>query len=453
MSSKPKNCAPGTRERDLDPVMVARIRAAKERPYFASGFYSLTLVPTEKIDTMGCDQYWRVYYNPHTVGLWTVEETAGVLVHELGHLIRDHHQRSLEMDADEDLANKAQDCELNDDILGEGLSLPRKVAEIDPETGAVTEKEFTPCTPTGYGLPDGRLWEEYYELLLKKMKEASPGGGNGKGKGGKGKGKKGGGDSTLTAPGTVGSGRCGSAAAGRKRDYELPAPSSRSVDVPGMTPAAAELLRRHVAQQILEHSRTRGSVPAGWKRWAEEKLQPQINWMRELPALIRRAVSEASGQLDYSYRQRSRRQSAFPEIIIPALRRPVPDVAVIADTSGSMSIKMIAQVIAEVGGVLASLGLHKAVTVLSVDAAVHACQQVFRPEQITLLGGGGTDMRVGFDHALKLKPTPQVIICLTDGCTPWPETPPRGTKVVVGLIGEGETPPWARTVKIRVPEE
>jgi hypothetical protein len=46
-------------------------------------------------------------------------------------------------------------------------------------------------------------------------------------------------------------------------------------------------------------------------------------------------------------------------------------------------------------------------------------------------------------------------VVLTDGLTPWPEQPPKGLQVVVGLIGRPaqgtrrwEPPSWARVVQI-----
>jgi hypothetical protein len=58
-------------------------------------------------------------------------------------------------------------------------------------------------------------------------------------------------------------------------------------------------------------------------------------------------------------------------------------------------------------------------------------------------------MGAGLAAASKLKPRPQVAIVLTDGYTPWPKTPPRKMRVVVGLLDpSGATAEWARTVKI-----
>jgi predicted metal-dependent peptidase len=186
-------------------------------------------------------------------------------------------------------------------------------------------------------------------------------------------------------------------------------------------------------------------------RWAEERLSPKVNWRREIAAAIRNAVAQAAGAVDYTYSKPSRRQSSNSKIILPALRQPVPEVAVVVDTSGSISDDMLSQTLAEVSGVLKSCGNH-GVSVLAVDADVHTAKKVFDVKQVAPIGGGGTDMGVGIQAALKLKPRPQVVIVLTDGYTPWPETAPRA-KVIVGLLGDDAdmaVPSWAKPVKISI---
>lgn len=44
--------------------------------------------------TMAVDPYWRCYVSPAFVDRTPVEELAGVWVHEVSHLLRDHHGRS-----------------------------------------------------------------------------------------------------------------------------------------------------------------------------------------------------------------------------------------------------------------------------------------------------------------------------------------------------------------------
>jgi predicted metal-dependent peptidase len=92
---------------------------------------------------------------------------------------------------------------------------------------------------------------------------------------------------------------------------------------------------------------------------------------------------------------------------------------------------------------------------MAVDAAVQTVQQVTSARQINLVGGGGTDMGAGLAAAARLRPRPSVIVVLTDGMTPWPLEAPKGTQVVVGLIGNRNqggrvwaAPHWARVVPI-----
>ena len=58
-------------------------------------------------------------------------------------------------------------------------------------------------------------------------------------------------------------------------------------------------------------------------------------------------------------------------------------------------------------------------------------------------------MGAGLDAAAALRPRPDLIIVLTDGHTPWRSAPPRGMRVVVGLMDRaGRTPNWAETVLV-----
>ncbi|MEU7581528.1 MoxR family ATPase [Streptomyces sp. NPDC041068] len=50
-----------------------------------------------------------------------------------------------------------------------------------------------------------------------------------------------------------------------------------------------------------------------------------------------------------------------------------------------------------------------------------------------VVGGGGTDLRTGFAKALRTRPRPDVVVALTDGQTPWPDTRPP-CRTVVGLF-------------------
>jgi hypothetical protein len=221
-------------------------------------------------------------------------------------------------------------------------------------------------------------------------------------------------------------------------------------------PQQAQLLRLGVAAEIQrEHAREPGTVPGGWLRWAESVLPSRIDWRRVLAAEVRSAVAAVAGKVGHSYRRPSRRAHLNRQVVLPTLRRPIPDVAIVCDTSGSMHERLLARALTEIEAVLTKAGLRQAqVRVLAVDTDVHVVRRVSRAAQVQLAGGGGTDMGAGIESAAELRPRPSVVIVLTDGYTPWPDQPPAGIRVIVGLLTEGARPPgwappdWARTVVI-----
>lgn len=72
------------------------------------------------------------------------------------------------------------------------------------------------------------------------------------------------------------------------------------------------------------------------------------------------------------------------------MRRPIPDIAIVCDTSGSMHERLLARALAEIEAVLTRAGLRQAqVRVLAVDTDVQAVRRVSRAAQVQLAGGGG----------------------------------------------------------------
>jgi predicted metal-dependent peptidase len=191
-------------------------------------------------------------------------------------------------------------------------------------------------------------------------------------------------------------------------------------------------------------------MPAGWQRWADDVLEPVVDWRRMLRASVRRGVADIAGRVDFTYRKPSRRAAALPDIVLPSLRQPQPTVAVVIDTSGSMNDAMLAQVLGEVGGLLSSVGIgSRRLHVVCCDAQAYQAQRVLNAHDVRLLGGGGTDMGAGLAATADLRPRPDLVIVLTDGHTPWPSGPPGKAKVIVGLLDStGSVPDWATSVAV-----
>lgn len=382
---------------------AARLWAADRFPYLASGLFGTQVTVAPGIDAVAIDSRWRLHVDPgFTAGL-TPAQLGSLLVHHVCHLLRGHPQRSVASEvtqADSRAWIRAADAEINDDLIGAGLQLPGG-----------------PVLPEDFGAEPGRLAEEYYALL---RRDASA-------------------DDAAVRPGRPMD--CGSGADSLPRGYEGQG---------GLDPWLADLLRRQVAQEVLKHSTMIGSVPAGLLRWAQEVLAPTVDWRRLLAAELRRAVADVAGAVDYSYRRPSRRAAAVSGVVLPALRRPVPELAVVCDTSSSMSDDMLTMALAEVEGLLRALGLARRLRVLACDAAAGPAQRVSSARQVELTGGGGTNMGAGIAAAYALRPRPALTVVLTDGYTPWPEVPPKGMRVVAGLLGDdaADAPGWARSVRV-----
>ena len=127
-------------------LQAARVRASYQRAYFAPALFSLIPVKTDQIASMAVDKHWRLYYNDEWLAAHSVEENAAVLIHEVSHLLRDHEARRQAAAAkNTTLWNTAADCEINDDLVAEGLPLPsdpRYPASLD-STPARTPRPTT----------------------------------------------------------------------------------------------------------------------------------------------------------------------------------------------------------------------------------------------------------------------------------------------------------------------
>ena len=438
-------------------------------PYFASVLMGMGAKPTPKIPSAGVDARGRLYFNPRILDAWSREELNSVLLHELWHILSRHRIRGISffggqkgLTDNHKLWNIACDMEIHANEMEDRYTFPL------PEDYICARKR---------GWPIGQTAEWYAEKLLEEAAKGDEpgedggdeGGGNGEGEGeGEGEGKKGeegntknpgdssgnsdGDSSEQSQPSTPG----GSSVDGTQRVWEEDASEEE-----GLSPDEREELHR---QKVIEDMKAQdpGSLPGNFRQWLDDSLlSPEVSWQQRLEDLVKAAVSYASGYLHESFHQYNPisaslavgfgRAPAMPVMVSPEIRA-----SIVVDTSGSMGEKLLQEALSEVDGILRACTTQSA-TVLSVDAAVHECKQVFNASQVVLSGGGGTNMRVGIKAALEQYPKPEVIIVLTDGETPWPKEKEGRYELVVGLLGQtrrhssywrDSIPSWAHTVEI-----
>jgi predicted metal-dependent peptidase len=400
---------PAAETLDHTKLAAARLRAAELQPFLAIALYALTPIGDHGSPTFSVDDRWRLYVNPGRLKEWTVVQVAGVLLHEVSHLIRDHAGRARTIAASGEFVrhawNIAADAEINDDLLAAGVILPQ-----------------TPVTPRSIGMPPHKVAEFYYAGLVQEPPKLP--------------------DELDCGAGCHGQGR-----------YERTLQPLQ----PEVSDVEALLIRRRVAEEIVKFaSQHPGTISGGWERWAAATLRPQIDWRKLLAAKIRSSTAAVAGAVDYSYSRLPRRR--VPRVVLPSLRRPVPRVAVIVDTSGSVTDENLGVAWTEVHGCLRALGIRRdLLTIYAADVELHQLTGAVT-KHVALTGGGGTDMAAAIESIVAARLSPDVIVVITDGLTPWPQARPRQDVIVCLLpspaaLARHRPPPpqWASVVEINTP--
>ena len=386
-------------------LQAARIRASYQRAYFAPALFSMIPVKTDQIASMAVDSRWRLYYNEAWINAHSVEENAAVLIHEVSHLLREHDARKHAAAVrDEMLWNTAADCEINDDLAAEGLPLPDN-----------------PPVPERFGLQPGENAETYYSQLYKPPRKD---------------------ESRESASGIASDCDCGSGAHGERRPWELTDDEGTPGGAPSVDPVKAQLVRREVAQRILDRTGEAGDAPLGWKRWANTVLTPRVDYMATIRHVVRRALRDSTlGRYDRTYRRPHRRQAWHGDFLMPSFYQPRPRPGFLIDTSGSMQDTQLARAVAELAGLTRQLGYSSEVTVACCDVVVHEVKKVFSTMQLELIGGGGTDVGAGIQWFIDRSPAIDLLVVVSDCLTPWPPEPPPFPVITI-RVGDGAPPPW-----------
>ena len=381
-------------------LQAARLWIAANRPYYSKAVFSCPVIPAAAPARVGIDERWRIYANSEFLESLTVERAAVELIHVLNHALRDHAQRARNASVDAMTApawNAAADCEINDDLCEDDL-----IEDDDwlfPETLGMDE--FMPA-------------EHYYRHLL---------------------------DNGVPVQVNI---ECGSGCHSHHVDHELDA------DTEALSDFDRTLLKRTVASAITDHQKAHGagSVPEGLARWAQQTLHPKVNWRQQFASALRSSVHHKTGTADYTWQRPSRRQQPQDPVLRPAMTRPVPSIAVVVDTSGSMGDDELDQALTEISAIIATVVPGDSVRVLSVDTDIHTDQHIYNTNQIHLEGAGGTNMATGIAVAAENKP--DAIVVITDGFTPWAPTRPPGARCVIAALTDDycidRVPEWIQAI-------
>lgn len=252
---------------------------------------------------------------------------------------------------------------------------------------------------------------------------------------------------------------CGSGAGGQPGDFELGGDDLGGTAAP-MDEVDRELMVLATAQDVLDSAKSRGSVPGGLTQQAQMLVRPsKVPWRTLLAGAVRRSVRAGTGSDRRTYNRVHRRRCHVRvggrKVVYPGRYTPRPSIAVVRDTSGSMSERDLQAATSEIVAIAARLRINGPdLRILDVDAAVHTVRGYTGARTLAeVTGRGGTDMCVGIAAAIDLHPRPSTVVVVTDGGTPWPDARPE-VPVVAALVGTGarecaaSVPEWATLVLI-----
>ncbi len=133
----------------------------------------------------------------------------------------------------------------------------------------------------------------------------------------------------------------------------------------------------------------------------EETESDKPNWKSELTAIVRLAASQRSrGSMRRTYRSYNRLNGVMGgKIIYPTRLNSKPTIYVGVDTSSSMLEKGdLNSAVTHLADILETVSGLADIYSISIDADIHAIQKLFTVNDLTLYGGGGTELAPFFDE-------------------------------------------------------
>lgn len=384
-----------------DKMTKARAGLILDHPFFGSLALRQVLVENNAIETLGTDSR-QILYNPKFVDSLSLEETKGVIAHEVMHVACAHHARRGSRDLEK--WNIAGDYAINPMLTDAGFRLPEG------------------------GLNDPAFRDMSAEEIYTKIPDPPKGGG------GQGGGKKDGQGHGKCPPDP---GRCGAVMDAPGEDGGPPTQAEL---------AQAEQEAKIAVAQAAQQAKAMGRLPAGIERMLEDMLAPKLPW-REL---LRRFMDQAA-KTDYSWVPPNRR-FIHRGMYLPSFEsEDLGEVAIAVDTSGSVSHEEVAQFAGEISAILEEFpGVQTTVIYCDADVAhVEEFSHDDLPVQLHPAGGGGTDFRPPFEWLDKHGRSPVALLYFTDMCCySFPNPPPYPVMWIQTSDCNMGEPPFGEVIQI-----
>lgn len=374
-------------------------------PFFLIPLSYLRFEETDKIPTAAVYDSGLVLVNPKFAAGISDRQLAGVVCHEIMHLLLQHSGRKGSRDHLK--WNIATDLAINSALRQMSIELPE--GALYPPHGA-----------------EGTTAEEFYDKLPPMPPDA--------GKGGVGRGC----GVEKDPNGQSGAGEGEGDEEGEGAGGKAPAPGQVDWEV--------------VAHQA--QASARGTESAKAVAPLLSRKESAIRWKNLLRSTFNRVA--ASGGRDMQTMSRRNRRS--PDgIILPGWISYRPTVAIVIDSSGSMSNAMLARAVAEAQAAGEAAGARVFLALHAAHCYWHGWIDVKgAPDKLGRLMTyrGGTDAREAYERVGEERAKFDTMIHLTD-CElgTWPALPENVRRLVVGQIGGGRyasKPPEGKSTVIKV---
>jgi len=220
---------------------------------------------------------------------------------------------------------------------------------------------------------------------------------------------------------------------------------------PGTPPPSASEVKQAL-KGAANAAKAQGKLPDNIARLVDELVEPSVDWKERL----KQNIVAGLGNDTVSWSRPNRRKMAMaPHMYLPGrIGFRSGNVGVCIDTSGSISDEEVKVFLGEVSGILEGAKPEQCL-IAWCDSAVAGHDWVEEPNELLTLekkGGGGTDMPVGIDYLIEeLGEYQTTIVVLTDGYTPFHQTPPD-VQVIWGMTTD-IVAPYGVTIPIKMDPE
>ena len=355
-------------------LITARVGLLLRASFFGNLATRLKLVNADEWCPTAATDGRNFYYNTRFVNMLKPKEIEFLFGHEVLHCVYDHFGRR--GDRDPQLWNIANDYCVNADLV------KHRVGEKITSVPCLHDSKYD-------GMSSEEVYDKLYEnaekidisqLIDKMLDEHLEGDDEGNGSGGEGDEKDGKGRPKLSA-------------------------------------AEKAKIRDEIKEAVLaaaQASDGAGNLPAGVKRIIQDMTEPKMNW-RELL----RMQLESTIKSDFTWMRASRR-GWHMDAVMPGMKNDeMIDIAISIDASGSMSEKILKDILSETAGIMEQFSSYR-IHVVSFDTEVYNPQQYDSEnlDSITdyeIQGGGGTDFDCVFNYFKENEIEPKRHIMFTDG--------------------------------------